>query len=131
MAESELTSRERVLRTFRLEPTDRAPFDFMEGSVWPELGEFMATHYGLEDAAAVADHFDTDYRWVWPDVTPVDGPQRPPEAQGNYSDATWDRPLAHAATRADVGLVTCEHFLEHRFGCFVPAVKNIHITELH
>jgi|GEM_PF-2696536 hypothetical protein len=32
-----LTHRERVLRAFRFEPTDRPPYDLMESSVWPEL----------------------------------------------------------------------------------------------
>ena len=37
----EQTSRERVLRTFRFEETDRAPFDLMESIVWPELQKWF------------------------------------------------------------------------------------------
>jgi len=105
-----LTSRERVLRTFRFQPADRAPYDLMEGCVWPELQEFMAARYGLDDAAAVLEHFDTDYRWVGATVVepapgtpaPPPAPDRPAESWGTYSDAVWDRPLAHARTVADI-----------------------------
>jgi hypothetical protein len=32
-----MTHRERVLSTFRFEPTDRPAYDLMEQQVWPEL----------------------------------------------------------------------------------------------
>ena len=105
-----MTSRERVLRTFRFEPVDRAPFDLMEGCIWAELQQFMAERYGLDDAAAIGDHFDTDYRWCGPTVaepSEQEGAalaprQRPEGTEGTYSEAAWRRPLADAAGVADV-----------------------------
>ena len=105
-----MTSRERVLRTFRFERVDRAPYDLMEGCVWPELQQFMAENYACEDAQAVLDHFDTDYRWYGPSVEePSESKRkalatydRPPETRGTYSDAAWRRPLADATTVAEV-----------------------------
>ncbi len=59
-----VTPRERVLKTFRFQETDRVAFDLMEGSVWPELLEYFRANHGLEDAGRVLSFLDTDFRWV-------------------------------------------------------------------
>ena len=56
--------RERVLRTFRFEATDRVPFDLMEGNVWPELQDHFRRRHGLETSEEVQDFLGTDFRWV-------------------------------------------------------------------
>jgi len=93
-----MTSRERVLRTFRFETTDRAPYDFLEGCVWPELMDFFRDRYGLDDELAVQDYFDTDYRWWHPTVGDDPYASRPGASRGTYSTEVWDRPLQHATT---------------------------------
>jgi hypothetical protein len=71
-----MNSRERVLKTFRFESTDRVPFDLMEGCVWPELLDYFRERHNLQDVASVIDHVDPDFRWSFLEYT---GPS--PEAQ--------------------------------------------------
>lgn len=52
-----MTSRDRVLMTFRFEPTDRVPLDLMEGYVSRELVELWAGRLGLQDEASVCRYF--------------------------------------------------------------------------
>jgi uroporphyrinogen decarboxylase len=101
-----LTHRERVLRTLRFEPTDRAPYDFMEGFVWPELMDYFTRAHGLRDDNQIFDFLDLDCRWV---RTLYQGPEVLPPAEGlpadwksSYSDALYRRPLSEAETVADV-----------------------------
>ena len=44
-----MTSRERVLETLAFRKTDRAPYDLMDGRIWPELYDYFATAHGLHD----------------------------------------------------------------------------------
>jgi uroporphyrinogen decarboxylase len=101
-----LTHRERVLRTFRFEPTDRPSCDLMEGFVWPELLAYFGEKWGLCDEEEVRTFLDVDFRWVY---TPFLGVDRPPPIEGlplgwqaTYSDALYRRPLAEATTVAEV-----------------------------
>ena len=59
-----MNPRERVLRTFGFEKTDRAPCDLMEGSVWPELLEYFRENHGLEDKYEIVDFLGSDFRWT-------------------------------------------------------------------
>ncbi len=100
---SELTSRDRVLRTFRFEETDRAPFDLMEAIVWPGLQDWCRAQLGLGDKDAILDHFDVDFRWFWPEVKPPAGidlldPRYFMPYTGSFSDHTQPRPLKDVQT---------------------------------
>jgi hypothetical protein len=101
-----MTHRERVLRTFEFEPTDRVPFDLMEGCVWSELMDYFRAQHGLKEAPEVIEWLDPDFRWVWMSCEqPVSPPKENPPAP--TSDPTYSRevatgPLAKARTVADV-----------------------------
>ena len=101
-----MTRRERVLRTFRFEPTDRVACDLMESVVWPELMDYFRRKYGLEDGYQVQDFLDTDFRWTYLDFT---GTESPPPAEGlpwdwnkTYTSALYKRPLADATTVQEI-----------------------------
>jgi uroporphyrinogen decarboxylase len=101
-----MTHRERVLRTFRFEQTDRPALDLMEQQVWPELLEYFRARHGLTDAEQILAFLDTDFRWAWMQYL---GPPQPPPAEGlppgwggTYSDALYERRLARAETVAEV-----------------------------
>jgi uroporphyrinogen decarboxylase len=108
-----MTHRERVLATLRFDPTDRPPYDLMEGCVWPELMDYFRDEHSLADAPAVLDYLDTDFRWVGmerepsaapePDADDAPDPEQPlPDAAKLYSKKIADGPLAGARTIADV-----------------------------
>ncbi len=59
-----MNSRERVLKTFRFEKTDRPPCDLMEGTVWPELLAYFRRRRGLEDKFDILDFLGLDFRWT-------------------------------------------------------------------
>ena len=106
-AEIRMTSRERVLKAFRFEPTDRVPLDIMEGIVWPELMDYLQRELGLPDLASVQRHFDLDFRWHMPTYTgphPIEITTLDPEynLMATYSDNVNQRVLAHARTVADL-----------------------------
>lgn len=98
-----MNSRERVFATLRFQPTDRPAYDLMEGAVWPELQDYFREHHGFEDAAAIVDFLDADFRWAGKGIEP---PRK--------SDYFWEwisedhakgraaGPLAGAETVADV-----------------------------
>ena len=101
-----MTHRERVLSSFRFEPTDRPAHDLMEQQVWPELLAFFAREHGLTTVAEVLAFLDTDFRWAW---MQYHGPAQPAPAEnlpegwgGTYADGLYQRRLAHAETVADV-----------------------------
>lgn len=78
----------------------------MESGVWPEVMDYFRAVHGLSEPPDVWDFLDTDCRWLFP---AYHGPQGTPPAEnlpegwwGTYSDAVYQRPLAHAATIADV-----------------------------
>jgi len=60
-----MTHRERVLRTFQFQQTDRIPYDLMEGYVWQELSDYFKKEHGIDDSNQILDFLDTDFRWVW------------------------------------------------------------------
>jgi uroporphyrinogen decarboxylase len=96
--------RQRVLNTFKFEPTDRVPFDLMEGCVWSELMEFFREKFELQEPGAVLNFLDTDFRWAFVDYH---GP--PPAAETQvvnradlHSKGVMAGPLAHATTVQEV-----------------------------
>lgn len=95
----EMTSRERVLRTFRFEKTDRAPFDLMESVVWDELQDWFTREMGLANKDQVLDHFGVDFRWFWAAPEAPDGVNLKSEeylmtsVPGSWSDHVVERPL--------------------------------------
>jgi uroporphyrinogen decarboxylase len=96
--------RERALRTFRYQPTDRVPYDLMENILWPALEDWFRCEHGLQDKWQILDFLDTDFRWVQgrylgPPLIPV--PEGLPEGW-TYSDHVIKRPLADAQTVADI-----------------------------
>jgi uroporphyrinogen decarboxylase len=100
-----MDSRQRVLRTLRFEPADRAPCDLMEGCIWPELLEYYRKNHGLETADQVLDFLDTDFRWTFLEYV---GPPAPPVAettaleQAASSKAVAYGPLAHASSLTEI-----------------------------
>ena len=98
--------RERVLRTFRFEATDRVPFDLMEGNVWPELQDHFRRRHGLETSEEVQDFLGTDFRWVGYNYQgPAEEPVQDEGAAANhevYSLQVAVGPLAEAETIAEV-----------------------------
>ncbi len=104
-----MTHRERVLRTFRFEDTDRTPYDLMEGTVWPELMEYFSTKYGHQESDEVLDFLDTDFRWAFMRcVEPEGSPSPASEESGmgdenrKFSKEVAKGPLADANSIADV-----------------------------
>ncbi len=59
-----LTHRERVLKTFRYERSDRIACDLMEGSVWRGLLDYFRETEELHTAVDVVNFLDVDFRWV-------------------------------------------------------------------
>jgi uroporphyrinogen decarboxylase len=100
-----MDSRTRVLRTLHFEATDRAPFDLMEGCVWPELLEYYRQSHGLETADEVLDFLDTDFRWTFLEYI---GPPAPPVLEDpslektTSSKAVVNGPLAQARTLDEI-----------------------------
>src|SRR5512136_3061127 len=102
-----MTYRERVLSTFRFEPTDRPACDLMESAIWPELMDYFRSIRGLPDEDKVRDYLDTDFRWTGYDYLGPEGNWVPVvgltnEQYGSYADCIYERPLARAKTVADV-----------------------------
>jgi uroporphyrinogen decarboxylase len=104
-----MNSRERVLRTFRYEPTDRVACDFMEGAIWPHMMEHFRTAHQLADIPAVLEHFDVDFRWYSPTYSGPKVGKDPGEMTWDdylmlctYSDHVTKRELADARTVADL-----------------------------
>jgi uroporphyrinogen decarboxylase len=101
-----MTHRERVLRTFRFEETDRTPYDLMEGVVWAELLDYFRATQGCVEVSDVLDYLDTDCRWLWivDTAAPAQQPQPAPRAS---SETTFSRhvaagPLADAYTVSEI-----------------------------
>jgi len=101
-----MTPRERVLKTFRFEKTDRPAYDLMEGTTWPKLREWFGEHRDIETTAEIQDHLGADLRWIA--VRNLDAEQRSAtEAPAAAADRTYTfsvahGPLADAETVADV-----------------------------
>ena len=101
-----MTPRDRVLKTFRFEQTDRLACDLMEGTTWPVLMDYFRETRGLETVAEIQDHLGADLRWT--SVRNLDAE----EARGNeepgaavdlkQSVSVAHGPLADAETVADV-----------------------------
>lgn len=60
-----MNHRERVLKTFNFEKTDRTPCDLMEGFIWPELAQYFEREYGLSDKEEILSFLDVDFRWLY------------------------------------------------------------------
>ena len=100
-----MNPRQRVLRTFDFQPTDRPPFDLMEGCVWPELLDYFRQSHHLENEAQVIEFLAPDFRWVFPAYTgplAAPAPEPPPAADKARSKAVKKGPLAGATTLAEV-----------------------------
>ena len=59
-----MNSRQRVLRTFHFQSTDRPPCDLMEGILWQELKDYFYNAYNYTTPEQIIEHFDPDFRWV-------------------------------------------------------------------
>lgn len=94
-----MTHRERVMRALSCEPTDRVPYDLMEGQVWPELLEWSRREHDCVTEDDVSDFLDTDFRWYRAITTAPEW--FVPESE-TYSGQVRARPLAHAETIADI-----------------------------
>lgn len=105
MAET-MTPRERVLATFRFEPTDRPAYDLMEGTTWPALMEYFGAERGLDSTDAVQEHLGADLRWISVRNLDADGKGRggaaDPAADPTYTFSVAHGPLADAETVAEV-----------------------------
>ncbi len=91
-----MNSRERVLRTLAFQPTDRAPYDLMEGAVWPELQTYFRETHGLTEYGQVIEYLDPDFRWAFMHTT---------HAWERYPASRWGLaagPLAEAETERDL-----------------------------
>lgn len=103
---AKMTHRDRVLKTFSFQPTDRVPYDLMEGCVWPELMAHFRDAYALDEPPAVQDFLDVDFRWAGMIYQPpADGPDSPyPEkpTETSQSREISKGPLADARTVAEV-----------------------------
>ena len=111
-----MTHRQRVLKTFRFEQTDRAPCDLMEGVLWGELSGWFKWKHGLGDDEQIHDFLDTDCRWMWPtyagphsdaaeeaDQTEAEPVEQPPvERHALFSNSYARGPLTDATTVAEV-----------------------------
>jgi uroporphyrinogen decarboxylase len=108
-----MTHRERVLRTFQFQKTDRIPYDLMEGVVWQKLLDYFREKNGIDyDGNQVLDLFDTDFRWIGlnyqppkpptEQITPPVEPKVAEEKRIIYSRPVSQGPLADARTIADV-----------------------------
>jgi len=59
-----MQKRERLLKTFRFEPTDRPPLDIMENNIWNSLFRDFSNKYGLQTTEEILDFVDCDTRWL-------------------------------------------------------------------
>lgn len=98
-----MTSRERVLRTLRFEPADRAPLDFLEGIVWLEPFVYFRDVLGLPTVDDVLRHFDIDFRWYRPAYSgpAYNEPGTPVPLHITYSDQVGERPLRYVNSIPD------------------------------
>ena len=98
-----MTHRERVLKTFNFEETDRVPCDMMEGFVWRELMDYFKSKYGFENGIQVLDFLDTDFRWTYMNYV---GPQAPPSKSESdhilYSIPISNGPLSNASMISEI-----------------------------
>ena len=95
-----MNHRERVLKTFRFEKTDRPPCDLMEGFIWPELAKYFLDQYGLQTDEEIRRLLDVDFRWLYVDnkennAMDIDTLVR---KHMTYSDHTVKRELADVHT---------------------------------
>ncbi len=99
-----LTHRERVLKTFHFESTDHPPYDLMEGCVWQELMEYFQKSRSLQDANAVLNYLDTDFRWAFVNYQgPVQSKIEQASPQKNQqSKSVSGGPLAFANSSQDI-----------------------------
>ena len=99
-----LTHRQRGLATFRFEPTDHPPYDLMEGCIWPELQAYFQAKHGLQDANAIMNFLDTDFRWTFLNYV---GPVPAVDEQASFKGDTQSKtvatgPLAQATSVQEV-----------------------------
>lgn len=60
-----MEKRERLIRTFNFEPTDRPPLDIMENNIWKTLFSEFSQKYGFKTQDDILDHLDCDTRWLF------------------------------------------------------------------
>ena len=61
---SKLTPRERILKTFAFEKTDRPAIDIMENNVWESLMDYFQKERGLNSLEDVLSYLNCDTRWI-------------------------------------------------------------------
>jgi uroporphyrinogen decarboxylase len=104
-----MTGRDRILATFRFQPTDRPGVDLMEGHVWPELMEWFRATRRLADPDQAIEFLDPDSRWIglqWAGPAPS-SPEAPSEqpavaAPQAFSKDVRTGPLASARSVKEV-----------------------------
>jgi len=104
-----MTHRERVLKTFRFEQTDRVPYDLMENGIWPELMDYFRNRHSIKNSDQIYNFLDTDFRWLWMSyqgnrVRPVieEKPKIEKPEPIRYTIPVTKGPLAEARTIADI-----------------------------
>ena len=101
-----MTPRERVQATLKFQPTDRVPFDLMEGAAWTELRDYFNQKYGLQTTESIQSFLQVDFRWVGLKyVGPKSEPKAPPANSDKpkvFSSQFLGGPLAGAETVRDV-----------------------------
>jgi len=100
-----MNSRERVLKTFQFETTDRPPFDLMEGCVWPELLNYFKNSFNLTTYNEVIEFLDPDFRWVFLNYTGPPADQEPLAEiteEKAQSKKVMEGPLSNADSESDI-----------------------------
>ena len=99
-----MNSRQRVLNTLNFQPVDRAPYDLMEGCVWPELQQYFRTTFGLEDYDQVIEFLDPDFRWGFSgfQTPPEEANPNPSTVEAKASRVVGSGPVAGARTPSDL-----------------------------
>lgn len=98
-----MNARERILKTLRFEPVDRAPYDLIEGILWPEIMDYFNAKHGLKSHEEVIEFLDPDIRWTA--ITYQGPPEAPGHVQPNsgiYSEPVAIGPLYEATRVAEV-----------------------------
>jgi uroporphyrinogen decarboxylase len=95
--------RERIIKTLNFEKTDRAPFDLMEGILWPEIIDYFLEKHGLSTYEQIIAFVDPDIRWINLDYHgPEKKTKRINDGEVVYSEPISDGPLSMVNTVKEV-----------------------------
>ena len=135
----------RVIKTLKMEKTDRPPTDY---TATPEVNEILFRHFGFENVKQIQDHFQIDLRWVYPKFT---GPEELSGAAGvgaegkDFLGITWKpvknkyatyneisiSPLADARTVKDIEDYSWPSIDWFDFSHLNEEIKRINDSERH